>query len=263
MRIVLTAYDRPEFLKETIRTLNAAQEHLEGGYVPVHVYVDLHDDHEVHNDVIEATEGILGIDEIVLRRDNYGGSRNNAMALAETYRLTGDNDLIYLESDVVVANGFLSWMRNISNAMGEHNNIMQFSAGHPAISRTEHGCVLAQWPSSIGVMFNMRNMAFFLDRIDQYIDDPNGTALGLRDLVAGNMVHRMYTGDTYFNHAWGGMLALNMGMTNTYCLHSTPPRACHIGWHGWHLNKASQEAKGITRPEDHAQYTKGFSESTI
>ena len=262
MRIVLTAYDRPEFLAETIRTLNNAQRYIddmEGWVVPVDVYVDKHDDSAITNEVFKMCEEIDHVSVVHMRPEKFGGSRNNAMAILESSSI--DEHIVYLESDVIVSLGFLSWVKEMRDALGD-SNCMQLSAGHPDIIRDYNGCVINQWPSSIGVMFNMSNMDFFRRNLDRFLGDPNGVALSHRHEVPTHLRSLMFDGDSYFNHAWGGLLALNMAITNTFVIHSSPPRACHIGWHGWHLNKNLQEAKGITCPEDHAQYAKNFSEST-
>lgn len=258
--LCIPLYDRPEFLAETVRTLNAA-EVPPWLQVQVQGWMDYHEDPAVREQVSDEFNKLQFPKTLHEYARPVGGSANNAIGLMSTATAWKTDYVVYLESDMIVCKGFFQFMANAVRTASNYSNVMQVSTGHYDIEYDPRDrIVAAQWPSSMGALCFTSRMQFFREQLLNYLFNPEHTAAKHLNLVPEKFLHQLWPDGNWFNTRWGGLLALNLAVQDLYVWHPTVPRSCHIGWHGWNLERSHQEAAGITSWQTHGQAATGFSE---
>jgi len=257
INICIPVYDRPEFLRETVRTLNNT--HRDGIDAEARFFVDRHNDPSVTAEVLKEARCLQIPHRIIDRGAHVGGSANNARGIIETYRELG-GPVVYIESDILVCRGFFRFLRCAIPEAMKDGAVMQIASG-PYYIKYEmvDGLHRFNWPSSIGSVFFLDRMPLFVNSIDEYLRDPMAFAESMRGRITTHE-KSVFPNGQYFNRLWGGLTALQMHSSGQYALRPGIPRASHAGWYGWNANRAIQESNGISSSESHLQWTQGFCE---
>lgn len=239
--ILIPMYDRPEFLRETIRTLNACR--VKEGFCAAG-YLDKHEDRRV-SDACRQAFSALEMDKTLVEWDVHrGGGHNIVEGILDLYH-QGHDWFLYLESDVIVCKSYLERMAELRRICDGYEDayqllpLIQKRGLHHLVTPDPSGFAYRfRWTYSLGVGFMHRSLGWFASNIMEYLEDPAGFAEAHRAKAceAEDISRYMYLSDgSYFNRAWGGMLALDMAVNGRTCYASVyHPLCCHIGTYGWH-----------------------------